>query len=78
MIEIKELLDLEHSIAAPLFEGKIYPWEVLDDIKAYRKYCEGSYNGCDYKEISLKNLTAYLHWLFHRFFSSLFELCEES
>ena len=35
MIEIKDLLDLEHSIAAPLFEGKTYPWEVLDEIKAY-------------------------------------------
>ncbi len=35
MVEIKNLLDLEHTIAAPLFEGKTYPWEVLDDIKAY-------------------------------------------
>jgi len=35
MVEIKDLLDLSHSIAAPLFEGKTYPWEVLDDIKAF-------------------------------------------
>lgn len=35
MVEIKNLLDLEHSIAAPLFEGKTYPWEVLDDIKSF-------------------------------------------
>jgi len=35
MVEIKNLLDLEHTIAAPLFEGKTYPWEVLDDIKAF-------------------------------------------
>lgn len=35
MVEIKNLLDLSHSIAAPLFEGKTYPWEVLDDIKAF-------------------------------------------
>ena len=35
MIEIEELLDLEHSIAAPLFAGKTYPWEVLDEIKAF-------------------------------------------
>ncbi len=35
MVEIKNLLDLEHSIAAPLFEGRTYPWEVLDDIKAF-------------------------------------------
>ena len=35
MVEIKNLLDLEHSIAAPLFEGKTYPWEVLDEIKGF-------------------------------------------
>ena len=35
MIEIEELLDLEHSIASPLFAGKTYPWEVLDEIKAF-------------------------------------------
>ena len=35
MVEIKNLLDLEHTIAAPIFEGKTYPWEVLDDIKSF-------------------------------------------
>ena len=35
MIKIEELLDLNHSIAAPLFEGKTYPWEVLDGIKDF-------------------------------------------
>ena len=35
MIGIEELLDLEHSIAAPLFAGKTYPWEVLDGIKDF-------------------------------------------
>ena len=35
MVEIKDLLDLSHTIAAPLFEGKTYPWDVLDGIKAY-------------------------------------------
>ena len=35
MVTIEELLDLSKTIAAPLFEGKTYPWEVLDDIKAY-------------------------------------------
>ena len=35
MVEIKNLLDLEHTIAAPLFEGKTYPWEVLDEIKGF-------------------------------------------
>lgn len=35
MTEIKELLDLEKTIAAELFAGKTYPWEVLDGIKPF-------------------------------------------
>ena len=35
MIEIKDLFDLDRTIAAKLFEGKTYPWEVLDDIKSF-------------------------------------------
>lgn len=35
MIEISELYDLSKTIAAPLFEGKKYPWEVLDGIKEF-------------------------------------------
>ena len=35
MITVEELLDLSHTIAAPLFAGKTYPWEVLDGIKAF-------------------------------------------
>ena len=35
MIFIDELLDLNHTIAAPLFAGKTYPWEVLDGIKDF-------------------------------------------
>ena len=35
MTEIKELFDLEKTIAAPLFAGKTYPWEVLDGIKGF-------------------------------------------
>lgn len=35
MYTIHDLFDLSHSIAAPLFEGKTYAWEVLDDIKAF-------------------------------------------
>lgn len=34
-IEIKDLLDLNHTIASGLFEGKRYPWEVLPEIGAY-------------------------------------------
>lgn len=33
--KISELFDLEHTIAASLFDGKEYPWEVLADIKDY-------------------------------------------
>ncbi|MBR1457727.1 MAG: UDP-N-acetylglucosamine pyrophosphorylase [Oscillospiraceae bacterium] len=35
MITIQELLDLDKTIAAELFAGKTYPWEVLDDIKPF-------------------------------------------
>lgn len=35
MYKIKDLLDLEHTIAAKLFEGKEYAWEVLPNIKAF-------------------------------------------
>ena len=35
MVTISDLLDLEKTIAAELFAGKTYPWEVLDDIKAF-------------------------------------------
>lgn len=32
MLEIKDLYDLNETIAKKLFEGKTYPWEVLADI----------------------------------------------
>ena len=35
MFEISEYLDLSHTIAAPLFEGKKYPWEVLPEISDF-------------------------------------------
>lgn len=35
MYTIKDLLDLTKTIAAPLFEGKAYPWEVLGEIKDF-------------------------------------------
>ena len=35
MTEIKELFDLDKTIAKELFQGKTYPWEVLDEIKAF-------------------------------------------
>ena len=33
MYTIKDLYDLNETIAAKLFEGKTYPWEVLADIE---------------------------------------------
>lgn len=35
MYTTRELLDLSHTIAASLFEGKTYPWEALPDIKEF-------------------------------------------
>ena len=35
MVEIKELLDLEKTVAAELFAGKTYPWEVLPEISDF-------------------------------------------
>ena len=32
MMTIAELFHLEDTIAAPLFEGKTYPWEVLGEL----------------------------------------------
>ena len=35
MLKISELFDLDKTIAAELFEDKLYPWEVLGDIKDF-------------------------------------------
>ena len=35
MLKICDLFDLNQTIAAPLFEGKCYAWEVLDGIKDF-------------------------------------------
>lgn len=35
MYTIADLLDLNHTLAAPLFAGKTYPYEVLDGIKDF-------------------------------------------
>ncbi len=37
MTKINELFDLEKTIAAELFAGKTYPWEVLPEIKDFIK-----------------------------------------
>ena len=35
MYTVNDLLDLTHTLASPLFEGKTYPYEVLGDLKDY-------------------------------------------
>jgi len=35
MLYVTDLLDLEHTLAAPLFEGVRYPWQVLPEIGAF-------------------------------------------
>ena len=34
-MKITELFDTSHTIAAKLFEGKTYPWEVLENIGSF-------------------------------------------
>ena len=35
MFRISDILDLEHTRAAKLFDGKVFPWEVLPSIKDF-------------------------------------------
>jgi len=35
MFEVEEYLDLTHTIAAKVFEGKEYPWQALPDISSF-------------------------------------------
>lgn len=34
-LKISELYSLEHTIAAEIFEGKTYPWEILGELKSF-------------------------------------------
>lgn len=34
-VEIKDLYEVKTDYIAPLFEGKVYPWEILPEIKGY-------------------------------------------
>lgn len=49
-VKITELFDMEHTIAAPLFAGKTYPWEVLSDISDFIIQL-GMQLGKDFEEI---------------------------
>lgn len=52
MVAISDLLDLTHTIAAPLFEGKTYPWEVLDGIKAFILELGPTLDPAEFDEVS--------------------------
>ena len=34
-LKISELYSLEHTIAAEIFQGKTYPWEILGELKSF-------------------------------------------
>ena len=50
--KIKELLDLTHTLAAPLFVGKRYPWEILPLLKEFIRALGASLPREDYTEIA--------------------------
>ena len=52
MYRTDDLLDLSHTIAAPLFEGKEYPWEVLGDIKSFILALGPTLPGEEYEQVS--------------------------
>ena len=49
---IGDLLDLSHTLAAPLFEGKRYPWEVLPELKDFIRKLGASLPCEEYDEIA--------------------------
>ena len=50
--KIEELLDLTHTLAAPLFEGKRYPWEILSPLKDFIRELGASLPKEEYDEIA--------------------------
>ena len=51
-MEIKNLLDLNQTIAAELFEGKTYPWEVLADIGDFILKLGATLSDDEYEKVS--------------------------
>ena len=49
---IGDLLDLSHTLAAPLFRGKRYPWEVLPELKDFIRTLGASLPREEYDEIA--------------------------
>ena len=50
--KIEELLDLTHTLAAPLFEGKRYPWEILSPLQDFIRELGASLPKEEYDEIA--------------------------
>ena len=50
--KIEELLDLTHTLAAPLFRGKRYPWEILPPLKEFIRELGASLSREEYDEIT--------------------------
>ena len=50
--KIEELLDLTHTQAAPLFDGKRYPWEILPLLKDFIRELGASLPREEYDEIA--------------------------
>ena len=50
--KIDELLTLSHTLAAPLFEGKRYPWEILPELKDFIRKLGATLSPEEYDEVS--------------------------
>ena len=50
--KIDELLTLSHTLAAPLFEGKRYPWEILPELKEFIRNLGATLSPEEYDEVS--------------------------
>ena len=50
--EIRDLLDLSHTLAAPLFEGKRYPWEILSGLSDFIRALGKTLPTEEYNEIA--------------------------
>ena len=54
-MKITELFDTSHTIAARLFEGKTYPWEVLADLGSFIEQLGATLPEKEYRKIG-KNI----------------------
>ena len=50
--KIGDLLTLSHTLAAPLFEGKRFPWEILPELKDFIRKLGATLSPEEYDEVS--------------------------